>query len=297
MPNWSAVLREIQIGEQSLDNVRVKYMRALHEKTGRNVIAYYSGWLQRGGIGGIDITDLDKNGFMNAVHEIDRSLGLDLILHTPGGDVAATESLVDYLHQMFGSNIRAIIPQIAMSAGTMMACACRSILMGKESNLGPIDPKYSGIPAAGVVEEFNRAIFEVKKDPGCLPIWKTIIERYHPTFIGQCEKAVRWSEEIVKKWLEEGMFAGHSDAQARSQYITEALIAKGHQYNHSAHISTEQCKALGLKIENLEEDDALQDIVLTIHHAFMHTFSQATRCLKIVENHKGNRIINFVGTN
>lgn len=295
MPNWSAVLREIQVGEQALDNVRVKYLHALHEMTGRNVIAYYSGWLQRGAVAGIDITDVDKNGFMNAIHDMDRTKGLDLILHTPGGDVAATESLVDYLHLMFGRNIRAIVPQIAMSAGTMVACACQSIVMGKESNLGPIDPKFSGIPAAGVVEEFRRAIAEVKDDPGSLPIWKTIIERYHPTFIGQCEKAVNWAGEIVHKWLREGMFAGDANADQIASQIKDELIKKGHKYNHSAHVSIEQCKELGLKIVALEDNGDLQDTVLTVHHAFMHTFSQATKCVKIVENHNGNRIINFVG--
>jgi ClpP class serine protease len=75
---------------------------------------------------------------------MDRSKGLDLILHTPGGDMAATESLVDYLRQMFGKDIRAIVPQIAMSGGTMIALAWKEILMGKHSNLGPIDPQFSG---------------------------------------------------------------------------------------------------------------------------------------------------------
>jgi membrane-bound ClpP family serine protease len=58
---------------------------------------------------------------------------------------------------MFGTNIRAIIPQMAMSAGTMIALSTREIIMGKHSNLGPIDPQIAGIPAHGVIEEFNRA--------------------------------------------------------------------------------------------------------------------------------------------
>jgi ClpP class serine protease len=39
--------------------------------------------------------------------------------------MAATESIVDYLRKMFGTNIRAIILQIAMSSGTMIACSCK----------------------------------------------------------------------------------------------------------------------------------------------------------------------------
>lgn len=73
---------------------------------------------------------------MTVIHQLDRNKGLDLILHTPGGDTAATESIVDYLHNMFGNNIRAIVPQLAMSAGTMIACSCKEIIMGLQSSLG-----------------------------------------------------------------------------------------------------------------------------------------------------------------
>ena len=78
---------------------------------------------------------------MLCIHKLDRSKGLDLILHTPGGSGAATESLVNYLHQMFGNDIRAFVPQLAMSAGTILACSCKEIYMGKHSNLGLVDPQ------------------------------------------------------------------------------------------------------------------------------------------------------------
>jgi ClpP class serine protease len=100
---------------------------------------------------------------------------LDLILHTPGGDMAATESLIDYLRSMFGTNIRAIIPQISMSGGTMIALACRQIVMGKHSNLGPIDPQLGGVAAHAIKEEFERAVREVQHAPGTAPIWQVVI--------------------------------------------------------------------------------------------------------------------------
>lgn len=121
MLNWSEVLQEIsnldaQIKSQAaVDLVRRKHLNNLFEKTGRNVIAYYSGWLSKPGIEGIQINDEDKNGFMMSVHDLERSKGLDLILHTPGGEFSATESIIDYLHQMFDDDIRVIVPQIARS--------------------------------------------------------------------------------------------------------------------------------------------------------------------------------------
>lgn len=112
---------------------------------------YYFGWLQKN-VPGTEVNDSDKTGLMTVVNKLDRTKGLDLILHTPGGLTAATESIVDYLHSMFGNDIRAIVPQLAMSAGTMIACSCKSILMGKQSNLGPIDPQLGSIPAHGLRE-------------------------------------------------------------------------------------------------------------------------------------------------
>jgi ClpP class serine protease len=135
MPDWSQVLNKVSAAGSTYDVIRRGYMHELHEMTGRNVIVYYSGWLQKPGIKGVDINDEDKNGLMTVIHQLDRSHGLDSILHTPGGDTAATESIVHYLRAMFGTDIRAIVPQLAMSGGTMVACASREILMGKPSSL------------------------------------------------------------------------------------------------------------------------------------------------------------------
>ena len=60
--------------------------------TGRNAILYYSGWMEMShfrapGLTRYSVSDEDENGFMAAVHGLDRSKGLDLILHTPGGDI------------------------------------------------------------------------------------------------------------------------------------------------------------------------------------------------------------------
>lgn len=97
MPNWDSVLKEISTvqatkGESAFDKVRKKYLGRLFSHTGRNIIAYYSGFLTKR-IDGIEINDEDKNGFMLCIHEMDRLKGLDLILHTPGGDAAPSQRL------------------------------------------------------------------------------------------------------------------------------------------------------------------------------------------------------------
>jgi ClpP class serine protease len=214
MPNWRDVQTEIldqtrilqgDVGA-ALDTVRRKYLKNLFSYTNRNVIAYYSGFLSKPGMAGIDINDEDKNGLMVAIHQLDRSLGLDLILHTPGGSIATAETLVDYLKRMFGRNMRAIIPQIAMSAGTMIACACKEIWMGKQSNLGPVDPQRNGIPAAGVMAEFLKAYDEILVNPQTASVWQFVLRQYTPSFLGQCENAVDWAKNFVQTELENNMF-------------------------------------------------------------------------------------------
>ena len=84
MPNWKEVLEEIQghlraNENNALDIVRRKYLSLIHHKTGRNVIAYYSGWLQKPNQADTIVNDKDKNAFMVTVHKLDRTKGLDLI--------------------------------------------------------------------------------------------------------------------------------------------------------------------------------------------------------------------------
>jgi len=209
-----------------------------------------------------------------------------LLLHTPGGSVGATESIVDYLRRMFGNNIRAIVPQIAMSAGTMIACSCREIVMAKHSNLGPIDPHLRGIPVVGVAKEFKRACDEVKRNKNLIPIWQSIIGQYRPTFLGQCENAVEWSKQFVSKQLEEVMFSGEQDANKKARNVVKKLTDYSGNKSHDRHIHIDECRQMGLKIISLEDDPDFQDLVLTIHHCYMHIF-QNLPAYKCIENHLG----------
>lgn len=280
------------------DVIRRRYLDDLHKVTGRNVIAYYSGWMEKEmllsqGLVGVEVNDGDKNGFMATIYELDRSLGLDLILHTPGGDVAATESLVDYLRQMFQNDIRVIVPHLAMSAGTMIALSASEILMGKHSSLGPIDPQIGGLPAHGVIEEFLQAKAEIAADATTLAVWQPIIAKYPPAFIGECAKAIKWADSIVRAWLISCMCADAPDPDAAADKILAELASHALTLSHSRHISAARAADLGIKVQMLEEDPVLQEAVLTVHHAYVQTLAE-TAAFKIIENHRGVAFISSV---
>ena len=270
-----------------LDTVRSKYIKEMSQMTGRNVIAYYSGFVQNSSRL-CTMSDDDKNGFMTAVHGLDATKGLDLILHTPGGDIAALESIGYYLRAKFGNDIRAFVPMISMSAGTMLACCAKEIIMGKQSNIGPFDPQIGGVPAHGVIEEAQKAMQDIIKNPATAAYWQFTLSKLNPTFIGECEKAIQWATTIVSEWLITGMFDGDPDAQQKAEAICSSLNNHSSTFAHARHIHSDKASQIGLKIIPMEADQALQDIVLTIHHSYMHTFGGSTAA-KIIENHEDGR--------
>lgn len=157
MPSWDEVIGNVDKHPNGvLDIIRNNHIKMLAAKRGRNVICYYSGWLQDfQGSSYCSLSDSDMEGFMTNIHGFDRNKGLDLVLHTPGGDLATAENIVRYLRACFGTDIVAFVPHLSMSAGTMIACSCKEIFMGRQSSIGPTDPQFNGIPAGGVIEEFN----------------------------------------------------------------------------------------------------------------------------------------------
>ena len=286
MPNLYKINDEIRAGSDSCRAVRQKYLRRLHDISTRNIILYYSGWLHKSAeLGNTAIDELDKNEFMGMISgwkEQQRNKGLDLILHTPGGDMSATESLGNYLLKMFNHNVRVIVPQLAMSGGTMLACMGKSIVMGKHSSLGPTDPQFGGFSASQAVIEFEQAAKEYSNKPH----WRPILEQYSPGFYTECKHSIEWSKEVVSDWLAKGMFAGDANKIKKAKLIAERLSDSSQTYAHSRQIDADACKKAGLRIDMLEDNQDMQDAVLSLHHACMWAFAN-TKTLKIIENHKG----------
>jgi ClpP class serine protease len=75
---------------------------------------------------------------------------VDIVLHTPGGEVTAALQIANALKAHRGRKT-AFIPYYAFSAGTLIALTTDEIVMGPQAVLGPIDPQIRGIPAASLL--------------------------------------------------------------------------------------------------------------------------------------------------
>ena len=267
MPTWGQILKELNDTEApkgtgpDYDGVRRKYLLRLHELTGRGVILYTTSFLESRPTAPADIQigPADIQGFMEAVSDV-AERELDLVLHSPGGSAKSAESLVTYLRKRF-DHIRVFVPIAAMSAATMMALSANEIVMGQHSQLGPIDPQFivatpegpRSAPAKAILNQFELAKRDCK-DASNLPAWMPILRSYLPGLLTQCEDSQRLAVTMVS--------------------------------THNRGIDAQQAADIGVKVIPLEEDGELQDAVLSVHHAAMHTFS-ARPAAKIIENHHG----------
>jgi hypothetical protein len=313
LPSWGELLREIANEERKLsklakqgkkatpspcDAVRRKYLTQLYRHTGRNTIIYASNWTQPHPLPPelITITEEDIQGFMEAIYGLSGD-ELDLIIHSPGGLPGATEALVSYLRSKF-KDIRVIIPQAAMSAATMLACAANKIIMGKHSSLGPIDPQLilqtplgrRSVPAGAILDQFNRAKYECENNPKSLGSWVPILQQYGPSLLTESFNATELSKELVYKWLKEYMFSGREDAEELAKAVSDTLCNYDYFKSHSRHINIGEAQRIGLEVDKLESDQTLQDLVLSVFHATTITFDK-TACVKLIENHEGRAFI------
>ncbi len=297
MPTRSEIQAEI-IGAKSnaQDEIRRRYLRDLHEYTQRDTIVYASAFSSKK-LPNIppllvSITPEDIQGFMSALHGL-KGDKLDIILHSPGGSLEAADQIVQYLRSKY-TEIRAIVPQNAMSAATMIACACDSIVMGKHSAIGPIDPQvtvpaqqgFYAAAAQAILDEFDQAKREIAADQRTIPLWVTKMQSYPPGLLRSCQMALDLSKEKVAEWLGKYMFRGQPSGQAKADRIAQWLGDANVHKTHGRPIMLAEARAQGLVIDALEDDQPLQERVLSLFHAVSVTL-EITPCMKFVENHEG----------
>jgi hypothetical protein len=297
MPTWGRILAEIQqkIKEgdrQAFDTIRKKYLKALADHTGRDTIVYASRWTQ-GDVPPslISINDEDIHAFMEAVAGLSGK-ALDLILHTGGGSAEAADAIVSYLRQKYPDDIRIIIPQAAMSAGTMLACAANKIVMGRQSSIGPIDPQFilqtsvgiQSIPAQAIIEQFEKAQQDCRNNPANLNSWLPMLSQYGPALLIRCQEQIDFGRELVENWLIAYMFRGEEANLPKR--IAEYLSNHANFKTHGKHLNISNAIDIGLKVEVLEDNQEFQDIVLSAFHATMHAFSGPA--VKVIANQNGN---------
>ncbi len=217
--------------------------------------------------------------------------GLTLILHTPGGITNAAETIGAYLWSKF-DYIEVIVPTFAMSAGTMIALGTNRIVMGRQSQLGPIDPQLpvSGrfISARAAVDQFDRAKNEILSDVKTAHVWAPILQTLGPSLLQEAQNALAYGEEMVSKWLAQRMFAGQDNAVEKAAAVAKHFNDASTHKSHGRRIDRAEAAKYGLEVEQLENDQDLQEYVLTAYHLMSIVFDKGP-ATKLLATDSGRR--------
>ena len=130
---------------------------------------------------------------------------LTVILDTPGGDVITVEKLAN-INRHFYKEVDFIVPESAMSAGTVFCLSGDKIYMEYTSSLGPIDPQIFSpkqnrwLPALGYIDQMNEAI--QKSRSGTLSEAEfLLLKDLDYAFLKECEQHMQLTVQLVKDWL------------------------------------------------------------------------------------------------
>jgi ClpP class serine protease len=142
------------IRQKMLEAARVRLLRRIEEARGTRVIAIIHRQETLALLGFpvaryIDIQDSEE--VLRAIKLTDDSVPIDLILHTPGGLVLASEQIAMALCR-HPAKVSVFVPHYAMSGGTLIALAADEIVMDDNAVLGPVDPQLGQWPAASIVK-------------------------------------------------------------------------------------------------------------------------------------------------
>lgn len=91
------------------------------------------------------------------------------------------------------------------------------------------------------------------------------------------------------------MFAGRSDGPTLAEAAAKWFANFQYFKSHGRRVSRDDARVLQISVVDLEADQALQDAVLSVHHATRHTFN-GTAATKLIENHKGRAYIEAIQT-
>lgn len=294
MPSWNELLNEftgqpddaargVWLNEQQFASLaRIAQLRDTP-----NVLVYASAFLQKPQAPNIQITHEDVNGFMSTIYGMDFSKPLTLLLHTPGGVTNAAETIVAYLRSKFSQGIEVVIPAFAMSAGTMVSLGSDRVWMGRQSQLGPIDPQMpmpNGryVSAQAIVEQFAEAKKDITQDVTRAHAWAPVLQSLGPALLREAENALAYGERMVADWLERYMMQGlpRTSAESAARFFNDA----GTHKSHGRRIDRDQAREQGIVVEDIETSQDLQDAVLTSYHLTTITFENSLAVKALVSN-------------
>ena len=198
----------------------------------------------------------------------DHRKGALFIVDTPGGSVEVVERIVDVLRNRY-QEVDFVVPDKAMSAGTVLVLSGDRIYMDTFSRLGPIDPQIlspdqtryiSGLSYLNQYESLK------KKGAAITQAEMILLQKLDLAELDMYRLAKELTIDLLKQWLVQYKFRNWTKTETRGLDVTdkmrsdraneiaEALNDQERWGSHGRGISSRVLREeLGLKIEDLED--------------------------------------------
>ncbi len=214
---------------RSIESQRVKKIRYIEKQRGSRVITLIHRQ-ELFNILGLPITRFinieDSEHVLRAIRLTPDDMPIDIVLHTPGGLVLASEQIALALKR-HPAKVTVFIPHYAMSGGTMIALAADEIVMDENAVAGPVDPQLGEYPAVSILKAVERKDVNEVDD-------RTLI------LADVASKAMRQVNEFIIELLKDRM--PDEDARRVAEILTSG------RWTHDYPLTCEQLGKLGINI-------------------------------------------------
>lgn len=236
---------------------RQELIRTIEAGTRRQLICY---------VGGLKtlISRDDVVFLVDLLHNVEPNKDVDLLLHTPGGDMDAAEKLITMVRNVVGTAmLRVVVPDFAKSAGTLMALGADYIVMSDSSELGPIDPQIAlndgngnrvVTPIQSYLEAYREQVEMLDKNPGNVAA-QIMLQKFDPARLKLFETALERARVFAETQLKYGMF--RAPKMGNFTEIASELMNANKWQSHGQMIGHADAAQLGLSIEYLNSRSKL----------------------------------------
>jgi ClpP class serine protease len=235
------------------------------------------------------LEDGDAEMLEGVLQKMDLTKGLALMICSPGGDGLAAERMINVCRSYSRTGeFVAIVPGKAKSAATMVCFGASKILMGPNSELGPIDPQLTTrergevkrFSVYNVIHSYETLFRAAVRTGGNLEPFLLQLENYDEREIEEMRSAMSLSADIAVRSLAKGMMRGRSERQIRRQIA--GFLTPEQTKTHGRPIYRDEAIRSGLIADEIPAE--ILDPVWELHvrtSGFVSSF--AAKCIETKE--------------
>jgi hypothetical protein len=188
--------------------------------------------------------------FEELLGDADPAQDMHLMLHTFGGDGETAVRLVRAA-QSRCKELTVLIPDMAKSAGTLLAMGAHHILMGPTSDLGPVDPQFEMpdgrlVAAKDIIAAVDDATQKVQEAPDTYPVHASLLSDITAIMVQQARTALGRTTDLMEEALKSCPDRTEQQRAELKVSLRKLLITDAKA--HAAIFGGQDAKASGLPV-------------------------------------------------